>query len=423
MLTHSPLWDTPTIFPAPEFHEFDRCGIKHRLACSVLGDKKRKDGMRTPRLVFVDNIRILLAALVILHHAAVTYGAPGGWYYSEPASDIVAFASLTLFVVVNQSFFMGLFFLLAGYFTPASYDRKGAKRFLGDRALRLGVPIIVYAVVFEPLLTYILSVTVDGYAGTLGQFLRMRLVSYRGLQIGPLWFTQALLLLALTYTICRAFLPNSHTQIQEHHDTPSSGWVLACVVILGLIAFVARQWFPVNAWVPYLNLQPAHVTQYICLFIVGLHAYRRQWLTNLPASQGKLWSGIAALCVAVFFAPLFILGGAAQGNVAVYLGGAHWQCFVYALWEQFVGVAMILGILTLFRKRLNRENRLTRSLAPCAYAAYIVHPLVLVPLALAVRNVQAPSLAKFLLLGVLGVPACFALAAGMRRLPLVRRVL
>ena len=38
---------------------------------------------------------------------------------------------------------MGFFFLLAGYFTPASYERKGAGAFLTDRFVRLGIPLIM----------------------------------------------------------------------------------------------------------------------------------------------------------------------------------------------------------------------------------------------------------------------------------------
>jgi len=35
---------------------------------------------------------------------------------------------------------MGFFFLLAGYFTPRSLERKGYGHFLCDRFLRLGLP-------------------------------------------------------------------------------------------------------------------------------------------------------------------------------------------------------------------------------------------------------------------------------------------
>ena len=64
-----------------------------------------------PRLHYVDHLRVLLTALVILHHAAITYGAPGGWYYREdPVNGLAAEVLLVLFVATNQAYFMGFFF-------------------------------------------------------------------------------------------------------------------------------------------------------------------------------------------------------------------------------------------------------------------------------------------------------------------------
>ena len=45
---------------------------------------------------------------------------------------------------------MGFFFLLAGYFTPASLERKGYARFLGDRFLRLGLPLLAFIFILGP---------------------------------------------------------------------------------------------------------------------------------------------------------------------------------------------------------------------------------------------------------------------------------
>jgi hypothetical protein len=56
-------------------------------------------------------------------------------------------------MLMNQAFFMGCFFLLAGFFTPGSYDRKGGRSFLADRLLRLGVPLLIYEFVLGPLAT------------------------------------------------------------------------------------------------------------------------------------------------------------------------------------------------------------------------------------------------------------------------------
>jgi len=39
--------------------------------------------LKKGRLLYIDNLRIVLTALVILHHLAIQYGAPGITYYIE----------------------------------------------------------------------------------------------------------------------------------------------------------------------------------------------------------------------------------------------------------------------------------------------------------------------------------------------------
>jgi len=101
-------------------------------------------------LFFIDNLRVWLAVLVVLHHLSVIYAANTAFYYVEPANNALTTVALVFFQLFNQAYFMGLFFFLSGYFTPASYDRKGAGVFLKDRLLRLGVPLLVFAFVLGP---------------------------------------------------------------------------------------------------------------------------------------------------------------------------------------------------------------------------------------------------------------------------------
>ncbi len=93
-----------------------------------------------PRMFFVDNLRILLTILVISHHISITYGAPG------------------------------------------SYDRKGGGKFLKDRLMRLGIPLVFYMVVIDPLLR------ASGYSGRYRSFCARR---RRGMQVQfrftPVW--------------------------------------------------------------------------------------------------------------------------------------------------------------------------------------------------------------------------------------------
>ena len=111
------------------------------------------------RLLFVDDIRVFLTILVLLHHLMVIYAGTGNWSYQEGGQDDVIEALGGWFCAVNQAYFMGLFLLISAYFVPGSYDRKGAGRFLKDRLIRLGIPLALYSWVINPVFVYVVIST------------------------------------------------------------------------------------------------------------------------------------------------------------------------------------------------------------------------------------------------------------------------
>ena len=110
------------------------------------------------RLFHLDNLRVYLTILVILHHTAIAYGAAGDWAIVDPAVDDISPIFLTFFTAVNQSYFMSAFFLLAGYFAPRSFDRKGAGSFIKDRLIRLGVPLLLFTIIVLNINEYLYQV-------------------------------------------------------------------------------------------------------------------------------------------------------------------------------------------------------------------------------------------------------------------------
>src|SRR6185437_16973807 len=110
-----------------------------------------KPGMKA-RNGGIDALRAAVTLLVVFHHTAITYGAIRGCYYREiDPSKSLSGILLILFCTVNQAWFMGLFFLLAGYYTPPGYARHGPAGFVRERLLRLGVPLLVYFFLLHPL--------------------------------------------------------------------------------------------------------------------------------------------------------------------------------------------------------------------------------------------------------------------------------
>jgi len=382
-------------------------------------------------LLYVDNLRILLSVLVIVFHLAITYGAEGDWAYQEEHElGIAAAVGMTLLVAVCQAFFMGLFFLISGYFTPGSYDRKGIGPYLLDRLKRLGIPLLFYQAVINPLLAYTLSLHAD-YRGSLGQFLSSYLAQLDSIGDGPLWFVGALLVFSILYSLWRPLAAWAPARVQVAGITPHASRdgmapgntaIALFGLALGLVTFIVRIRFPVGWNLEPLHWQLAHFCQYIALYIVGIVAYHRNWFARLTRRQGRSWSWVA-LALAPLFLVIGVLGGALEGDLEPLMGGLHWQSLAYSVWEQLMCVAMAVSLLVWFRDRLNRQGRLAKSMSAAAYAAYVLFAPVIVLLALALSGVRLNMVLKFLLVSPVAVGLCFLVGHLIRKLPLIRGIL
>jgi peptidoglycan/LPS O-acetylase OafA/YrhL len=370
------------------------------------------------REFYVDHLRSVMTALVILHHTAITYGAIGGWFWREvEPSSAPSSVLLALFCTTNQAYFMGFFFLLAGYFIPASLERKGYARFIGDRLQRLGLPLLAFGLLLGPLTAGIVNFAQgDGFWPTIFWLWR-----HKQFINGPLWFAQALLIFSLAYCAWRALFGAKPAATERTLAAiPAGRWWLVSALGVGVAALAIRQFVPVGQNV--FGLQLAYFAGYIFLFAVGLAAWRHDWLRQLSWKQARPW--IVTLLIAWPCLPLGILAIRAlqRGASSHTSGGLSWAALLYAFWEPFVAWGLISGWLLLFRERVNQPSRLWVWLDRRAYAVYIIHPPVLVGIALLLHGWIAPALAKFAAVGTLACAASWLLADPPVRLPGVRRV-
>ncbi|EHQ27687.1 acyltransferase family protein [Mucilaginibacter paludis] len=368
------------------------------------------------KLFYIDNIKVLLTILVILHHTLVTYGAPGGWYYTQKATHIGALLPMTLFVSINQSFFMGSFFMLSAYFTPPSYDRKGAGKFIADRLIRLGIPLLFYSFIFSPLLSYMVYYFAQGRHITYFQYLG----GYNNwIEFGVMWFVAALLVFTMIYVVTRRFIK---TTFKSALPVPTAGVILLFAVLLGVISFLVRILFPVGWVLKPLGFQLGHFPQYIALFIVGLLAYRNQWFNTLSERTGKRLALSAWLCL-LFFPVFFIIKLKLNMPIGWYSGGLHWQSLLYAVWEQWVGLSILTALLSTGKRYWNSSSPLLGKLARCSYGVYILHPLAIISLSLSVRTWSADPAIKLLLVAPLAVLSSFLIGALFVLIPGVKKII
>ncbi len=379
---------------------------------------------QSKRLLFVDNLRILLICGVLVQHISDTYGSAGSWMYRDPATaDTFTSTFLTALNSIGMAAGMGFFFLLAGYFTPRSYDRKGGTSFLRDRIIRLGLPWLVYSLLLEPLVVYIAK----GLPGSFWSFYPTYLHWVDSIADGPIWFVELLLYFSILYAAWRA-LARSRPQAASGTGTvPGYRAIFGFILGLGLLSFVVRIWWPQYYQPSPFNLPAGYLLQYVCFYVLGIVAYRRNWLFTLTPRMGRDWSLIALLATLPFYGvaiPYVLGGGTAGGQPGIELaGGFHWLSFAYALWESFVIVGVCIGLLVLFRTRLNHQGRLAKGLAASVYTVYLIHPLVLVGFSYAFHVVTLYPLLKWGIAVLITIPLCFLISGVIRKIPLLNRAL
>ena len=166
---------------------------------------------------------------------------------------------------------------------------------------------------------------------------------------------------------------------------------LALLLVVGL-TYLIRIYAPVGDWldIPLLGFQPAHITQYMLCFGIGIAAYRwnilekirkKDWTRSLLAGQ---------ILILVVFTAIFLLSGKAD-EPELFMGGGSIYSFQFALWEQLVALTMIIGLTGLFKTYLTSKNDLLKDLSRSSYAIYVFHGVVLVAVFLLTRSLDRKS--------------------------------
>ncbi|HNS51946.1 MAG TPA: acyltransferase family protein [Anaerolineae bacterium] len=350
------------------------------------------------RLYFFDNLRVVAMCLVIAHHAAQPYGPTGGTW---PIKEAQTAAVLGPFFMVNRSFGMSLFFLIAGYFAAASCDRSGPRTFLRGRLLRLGLPLLAVIAVMMLLQVFVFGAQ-DGALG-----------SPWPVEVGHMWFVEHLLIMSLAYGLwCLARL--RHHPVQREPAAVPPWWaIVAFAIILAVVTGLVRIWFPIDEWrniLGFLKVAWGDVPRDLSFFVLGLLAYRQQWVSRFPARTGFAWLGVGLFLAALWYAyDLWLRQSLGLGDT--------FADVLTLLWEALLCCGLCIGLTVLFRERANVQTRLLRWLANAQYAAYVVHLFVVLAFQALLSGVEAPPLAKFALVTLASAPLSFLLA-GLIRKPL-----
>jgi hypothetical protein len=363
-----------------------------------------------PRYGHVDNLKVVLVAAVIVGHATMAWTGLGEWVLEEPHLREPFLSIISLFLI-GAMFGMALFFFIAGMFTPGSLARKGLGRFLADRSMRLGLPMIFFVLVLSPLVEYYDTDNV-GFEGSFWDF---TLEIWWPPAPGPTWFLGVLLLFSTIYAVARSFYPrrsDSSTALRGSHLFMAAGVV--AVLSYG-VRFVAP--FGEEQWRLSLSQSPGWVVG----FALGILAAERGWLTRLAPSMVRLARRMA---VAGLASAVLVVAGSSVLDIEFeqFAGGGTWHSLVLAVIEAALVVSMPLWLIDVFRRRFHHQGAVLRTMSRAAFAAFVVHQLILVGLILAIRVTPWPPEVEYLLVSALAVAGSFLVGSWVVRIPGISRI-
>lgn len=149
------------------------------------------------RKYYLDNIRWATVVIVMLYHVIYIFnhcGVAGGLgpLGESPYPDILMY--------VVYPWFMVLLFLVAGICSRHSLEKRTAKQFISERAVKLLVPSTIGLFVYQWILGYF-NVKASGALDQMPAFIRYPVFCLSG--TGPLWFSRLLFLFSLLLVLIR----------------------------------------------------------------------------------------------------------------------------------------------------------------------------------------------------------------------------
>ncbi len=344
------------------------------------------------RRSWADNLKVVLVACVIVAHVTMAWTGVGNWVFTETPVREPLWSMLVLASGVGALFGMALFFVIAGMFTPSSLARKGTRRFMADRTIRLGVPLLMFVVLLAPLIEYVDPENADWTGGFVAFAVDTVWWAWPLPPAwGPAWFLAVLLLFSYAYAGWRAWRPAGATGPLRLRG------LLAAGVVLAAAAFAVRTQVPLGTEVARLALgqSPAWVAG----FTLGVLAGERHWFDPLDARLARharhiAWAGVGAFTV--------LMAGASATGMAIedFFGGATWQSAAACCIEAALVLSMPIWLVDVFQRRFAQQGPLTREASRAA----------------------SPE-ADYLSVCVLGVVGSFVLGGLLVRVPGVSRVL
>jgi peptidoglycan/LPS O-acetylase OafA/YrhL len=382
------------------------------------------------------NLRGFAILMVVAFHAFIAYlgsqpafpppfdKPPYSWR-ANPIVDGERWFGFDLFCAFEYVHLMQLMFFLSGLFVWSSLLRKGGRRFLYDRLLRLGVPFVIGLYLLMPLAYYpVYRVTAVDPSWSAFWSQWMALPFWPS---GPMWFLWLLLALNVTVAALHALAPRTGEFLgrlaAEADGNPSRVFVaLAGISALAYVPLAAV--FEPWQWLQFgpFAFQPSLAPQYVIYFFAGLAIGANGLERGLLQSDGMLarrwiqWLAGAAAAFLLWMIPTALI---VSGKGAVVPGTQ----LVAELGFVLAAASACFALTAVFLRFAAERRPLLDSLSAHAYGIYLVHYVFVIWLQYFLLGAPLFAIAKAAIVFTGALMLSWATTAAVCRIPIGARLM
>lgn len=370
-----------------------------------------------PRLIYVDQLRVLIVVGVFLIHVCEVFNPWDQWHITNPQRSRV----LGEVVVVPASWIMPLFMLLAGMSAWYSLQRRSNAAYLRERVVRILLPLLVGTLTLVPVQVW-LERRLDGsFQGSLFAFYPHFFdgIYPRGnFSWHHLWFLAHLFL----YSVIALPL----FRYWQRHDGGDQLRLLSRVssgpgglLWLALPLILERH---VLWWLfPERHMLTADWSNHALLFVAYVYGFvlaNGPWLGAAVDAQWR-WALAGAVGITAALVAATWHGLLPDKLPPPYTPGylVFWSLYAIGAWSWMVAA------LGLARRWLTAERPLFRYGRRRGYGWYLVHQPIIVAFAFLIVQRRAPLVVKVVTLLLLSAAGTLAGAEALRYAPFVHRTL
>jgi surface polysaccharide O-acyltransferase-like enzyme len=379
------------------------------------------------RIVALDRARTLITLLVLIHHSAVNYTHFGN-------GDKMRWLGFDLVVLFNDSFFMACMFLISGLFVHDSLTRRGASRYLRNRAWRLGIPFLISIFVLMPIAYYPTFLRYHLPGTTDFNFFHFwwRTLTVGPWPSGPAWFLWVLLALDIAAAALSAVAPRLLKMfgllIFSLRARPWTAFaaflVLSVAVYVPMRLFVGdMSWLEPDGYP--LPIQTSRILLYAGYFLTGVGIGVVSLRAGILSQDGELarrwplWLAFASM----FYAAILLLVYAHHNWIADFASPPlPWQAG-YGLAFALFSAAMTFTLVTVSLAFASSNMKLLDAMRPQAYGIFLIHYIFIIWLQYAVYDYAWPAFVKFAIVFGGTLALSWAVTALVRRIPVVARMI